>query len=92
MDLGPWREAASCAATQELPNIVWNQKVYYEVHKSPPLAPIVSRINLTHNTHKQIPWPESASVLHRPSDRRLSAKLVLTFADEGCHVVSVTDP
>jgi hypothetical protein len=30
--------------------------------------------------------------LYRPSDRRLSAKLVQTFADSGCHVVSVTDP
>jgi hypothetical protein len=28
----------------------------------------------------------------RPSDRRLSAKLVPNFADKGCHVVSVTDP
>jgi hypothetical protein len=37
-------------------------------------------------------WPESASELHRPSDRRLSVKLVPTFADRGCHVVSVTDP
>jgi hypothetical protein len=26
------------------------------------------------------------------SDRRLSAKLVPTFADRGCSVVSVTDP
>jgi hypothetical protein len=32
-------------------------------------------------------WPESASELYRPSDRRLSAKLVPTFADRGCHVV-----
>jgi hypothetical protein len=36
--------------------------------------------------------PESESELYRPSDRRLSAKLVLTFVDRGCHVVSVTDP
>jgi hypothetical protein len=41
---------------------------------------------------KQTPWPESTSELHRPSDRRFSAKLVPTFADRGCHVVSVTDP
>jgi hypothetical protein len=27
-----------------------------------------------------------------PSDRRLSAKLVPTFANRECHVVSVTDP
>jgi hypothetical protein len=38
------------------------------------------------------PWPESASELHRPSDRCLSAKLVSSFADRGCHVVSATDP
>jgi hypothetical protein len=38
------------------------------------------------------PWPESGSELYRPSDRRLSAKLVPTFADIECHVVSVTDP
>jgi hypothetical protein len=43
-------------------------------------------------TVKQTPWPESANELYRPSDRRLSAKLVLTFVDGGCQVVSVTDP
>jgi hypothetical protein len=34
----------------------------------------------------------SASELYRSSDRRLSAKLVPTFADRWCHVVSATDP
>jgi hypothetical protein len=41
---------------------------------------------------KQTPWSESAIELYRPSDRRLSAKLVPTFADRGCHVISVMDP
>jgi hypothetical protein len=36
-------------------------------------------------------WPESANELYRPSDCRLSAKLVPTFADRGCHVVSLTN-
>jgi hypothetical protein len=40
----------------------------------------------------QTPWPESASELYRPSDHRLSAKLVPNFADRECHVVSVTVP
>jgi hypothetical protein len=31
-------------------------------------------------------------VIYRPSDLRLKAKLVPTFADRGCHVVSATDP
>jgi hypothetical protein len=39
---------------------------------------------------KQTPWSESASELYRPSDRRLSAKWLPTFAARGCHVVSVT--
>jgi hypothetical protein len=42
--------------------------------------------------NKQTPWPESASELCLPSDRLLSVKLVRTFADRGCHVVSMTDP
>jgi CBS-domain-containing membrane protein len=41
---------------------------------------------------KKTPWSESASELYRPSDRRLLAKSLPTFADKGCHVVSVTDP
>jgi hypothetical protein len=36
------------------------------------------------------PWPESASKLFLPNDRLLAAKLVPTFADRGCYVVSVT--
>jgi hypothetical protein len=28
---------------------------------------------------EKTPWPQSASELYRPSDRRLSAKLVRTF-------------
>jgi hypothetical protein len=35
------------------------------------------------------PWPESASELYRPSDHRLSAKLLPTFADSECHVGSL---
>jgi hypothetical protein len=42
--------------------------------------------------HTHIPWPESKIELCRPSDRRLSAKLVQTFADSGCRMVSVADP
>jgi hypothetical protein len=37
-------------------------------------------------------WPESASELYRSSDRRLSAKLVSSFADREYHLVSVTYP
>jgi hypothetical protein len=42
--------------------------------------------------NKKTPWPEFASKPYRPSDRRMWAKIVPTFADRGCHMVSVTDP
>jgi hypothetical protein len=48
--------------------------------------------NIISKEKLQTPWPKSASELYRPSHRRLLAKLVPTFADRGCHMVSVTDP
>jgi hypothetical protein len=40
----------------------------------------------------QTPGLELASELYPPSDRRLSAKLVPTFAGTSCRVASTTDP
>jgi hypothetical protein len=50
--------------------------------------PGLSRLNTraVNASNSHIPftlWPESASELYRPSDRRFSAKLVPTFVDKG---------
>jgi hypothetical protein len=47
--------------------------------------------SITKQTAKQTPWPESAIELYRPSDRRLSTKLLPTCVDMGRHVVSLTN-
>jgi hypothetical protein len=52
----------------------------------------ISRSRVHRILNHKTPWPETTSELYRPSDRWLSAKLVPTFADRGCHVVSVADP
>jgi hypothetical protein len=50
MGLSPSCEAASCAATQEFPNILWNPKVHYRVYKRSSMIPTMSQINSIHTT------------------------------------------
>jgi len=48
MQRSPFWEANRFSASQGIPHILWNPKVHYRIHNSPPPAPILSHINPVH--------------------------------------------
>lgn len=53
--LTPWSRVLLRSCTEENPCLVWNQKVHYHVHKSPPWVTTMSQMNLLYNLQIYFP-------------------------------------
>jgi len=51
MEQSPSWQANRFSASQEIPHILWNTKVHYHIHKTPPPVPIQNQINSVHVLH-----------------------------------------
>jgi hypothetical protein len=76
MDLSPSWEVANLSDTQAFPKILWIPKVYYRVHKSSPLVPVLSQMNPVDSTPSYF-YKIHFNIILLPTSRSFSWSLFL---------------
>jgi hypothetical protein len=90
LDIPDEQKNISCTISSEMKVVaIWDMNCCKREILKSILASCCSPVDITYNLLCGL---SPSSELYRPSDRRLSAKLVPIFADRGCHVISVADP
>jgi hypothetical protein len=87
MEQRPLWEANSHSASQEIARLLCKPKVYYRVHKSPPLVSILSKMNTVHNIPPCFPKIHSNIIL--PSMPR-SYEWSLLFRISSHNIISMS--
>jgi len=73
-------EVNTHSASQEIPRLLWNPKVHYCVHKSPPLDTVLSQMHSVHTLSPYFPEIHS-NFIFSSTPRSLKLSLPFRFAD-----------
>jgi hypothetical protein len=92
----PYLRSRKLCSYSELPNILWNPKVHYRVHKSPLMISNLSQVNVINTSHHislrsmLIQTHKCSLQMRYASDIKMEIFTLFVFAIYS-HIISITD-